>query len=83
MMVMVMVIAMAISHSQMTAMYEVETMCRAEAWMKANLVPLVHKQKSRVRERDYRYISAFFLASDDILQYVIAIVQLHDLRSTI
>lgn len=33
---------------KMTAMYEVETMCRAEAWMKANLVPLVHKQRSRV-----------------------------------
>eukprot|EP00752_Nemacystus_decipiens_P009075 g8103.t1 len=31
---------------RMTAMYEVETMCRAEAWMKANLVPLVHKQRS-------------------------------------
>eukprot|EP00903_Cladosiphon_okamuranus_P005331 g5329.t1 len=33
---------------RMTAMYEVETMCRAEAWMKANLVPLVHKQRSQV-----------------------------------
>ncbi|CAM9146857.1 unnamed protein product [Ectocarpus sp. 12 AP-2014] len=32
---------------RMTAMYEVETMCRAEAWMKANLVPLVHKQRAR------------------------------------
>lgn len=39
-------------HSQMTAMYEVETMCRAEAWMKANLVPLIHKQRARVREQD-------------------------------
>lgn len=36
--------------NQMTAMYEVETMCRAEAWMKANLVPLVHKQRARVSE---------------------------------
>eukprot|EP00904_Undaria_pinnatifida_P001044 jgi/Undpi1/10940/HiC_scaffold_3.g01466.m1 len=31
----------------MTAMYEVETMCRAEVWIKANLVPLVHKQRAR------------------------------------
>lgn len=32
----------------MTAMYEVETMCRAEVWVKANLVPLVHKRRARV-----------------------------------
>ncbi|CAM9126041.1 unnamed protein product, partial [Laminaria digitata] len=32
---------------RMTAMYEVETMCRAEVWVKANLVPLVNKRRAR------------------------------------
>ncbi|CAM9145975.1 unnamed protein product, partial [Hapterophycus canaliculatus] len=32
---------------RMTAMYEVETMCRAELWVKANLVPLVQKQSAK------------------------------------
>ncbi|CAM9635109.1 unnamed protein product [Pylaiella littoralis] len=54
--VLVLVFCMALL--RMTAMYEVETMCRAEAWMKANLVPLVHKQKSRSATESEMRLSA-------------------------
>ncbi|CAB1101799.1 unnamed protein product [Ectocarpus sp. CCAP 1310/34] len=43
---------------RMTAMYEVETMCRAEAWMKANLVPLVHKQRAREGAESEMHLSS-------------------------
>lgn len=46
----------------MTAMYEVESMCRAEAWVKANLVPLVYKQRSSVSVP----VCPRFLASENI-----------------
>ncbi|CAN0024691.1 unnamed protein product, partial [Discosporangium mesarthrocarpum] len=37
---------------RMTAMYEVEVMCRAEAWVKANMVPVVEKRIKARPEKD-------------------------------